>query len=183
MHNVAYIWELPIEIARCGAKADFPKARGLLEARIKLPSAQVAEAALHLFDAFVAQREGRRADAHAHARDAAVRFEEFQWGSYADLARSLLPVTEQRPFASAVHHAKPFSDGHAKFTEREREVAVFMLKGSTNRAIADALSITENTVEKHVASVMNKLGIRSRYQLADAMAYAEAERRPENLLA
>ena len=73
-----------------------------------------------------------------------------------------------------MHHAKPFSDTHAKFTEREREVAALILKGLTNRAMADALSITENTVEKHVASVMNKLGIRSRYQLTDAFLVSES---------
>ena len=174
MHNAADVWELPLEIARCGAKADFPKARGLLEARVALPSAQVAQAYLHLFDAFVAQREGRRTDAHAQARDAVARFDGFQWGMYADLARSLLPVEERRRPASGMHHAKPFSDMHAKFTEREREVAALVLKGLTNRAIADALSITENTIEKHVASVMNKLGIRSRYQLADAIVVYEA---------
>ena len=86
---------------------------------------------------------------------------------YADLARSLLPLEKRDRPVVDMQHAKPFSDMHAKFTEREREVAALILKGLTNRAMADALSITENTVEKHVASVMNKLGIRSRYQLTD----------------
>ena len=67
----------------------------------------------------------------------------------------------------------------AKFTEREREVATLVLKSLTNRAIAHALRISENTVEKHVASVMDKLGVRSRHQLADAIAYTEAEKDSE----
>ena len=167
MHNATEALYLPLEIARCGAKTDFPKARKLLEARIALPGAQVAQAYLRLFNAFVAQREGRRADTHAQAREAATRFDVFGWGTYADLARSLLPVLEQQRAALVTHHAKPFSDTHAKFTEREREVAALILKGLTNRAMADALSITVNTVEKHVASVMNKLGIRSRHQMTD----------------
>jgi DNA-binding CsgD family transcriptional regulator/tetratricopeptide (TPR) repeat protein len=169
MQNVAYAWELPLEIACCGAKADFPKARGLLEARIVLSGAQVAQAFLYLFDAFVAQHEGRCAETHTQARKAVACFWEFQWGKYAALARSLLPVAEQRALVSEFHHAKPFSDTRARITEREREVAALVLKGLTNRVIADALSITENTVEKHVASVMNKIGIRSRYQLADTL--------------
>jgi DNA-binding CsgD family transcriptional regulator len=181
-HNATEALHLPLEIARCGAREDFPKARGLLEARVALPGAHVAQAYLHLFDAFVAQREGRGADAHAQAREAAARFDGFQWDMYADLARSLLPLEERRRPVVGMHHAKPFSDVHAKFTEREHEVAALVLKGLTNRAMADALSITENTVEKHVASVMNKLGLRSRYQLTDAIAYSEAEKRSGNQL-
>jgi len=74
-------------------------------------------------------------------------------------------------------HAELFAATHAKFTEREHEVAALVLKGLSNRAMADALAITENTIEKHVASVMNKLGIRSRYQLTDVIASGEAEKR------
>jgi DNA-binding CsgD family transcriptional regulator len=170
MHTAAYALHLPFEIARCGAKADFPKARELLEARVALPGAHVAEAYLHLFDAFVAQREGRRTDAHAQARDAVVYFDRFEWRMYADLARSLLPLEERHRPVVDVHHAKPFSDTHAKFTERERQVAEFILKGLTNRAIADALSISPHTVDSHVNAIMNRLGIRSRHQLADAFS-------------
>jgi DNA-binding CsgD family transcriptional regulator/tetratricopeptide (TPR) repeat protein len=175
MHSVTYALHLTLEIARCGAKTDFPKTRRLLEACVALPCAHVAQAYLQLFDAFVAQREGRRTDTHTQARGAVACFDGFEWGMYADLARSLLPLEEQRQIASEMHHTKPFSDMQTKFTEREREVAVLVLKGLTNRAIAGTLSITENTVEKHVAAVMNKLGIRSRYQLADAIAYTKAE--------
>jgi DNA-binding NarL/FixJ family response regulator len=52
---------------------------------------------------------------------------------------------------------------------REQEVAELVLKGLTNRAIADALRISENTVETHMASIMTRLGIRSRHQLAEAL--------------
>jgi DNA-binding CsgD family transcriptional regulator/tetratricopeptide (TPR) repeat protein len=168
MHNATEALYLPLEIARCGAKTDFPKARKLLEARIALPGAQVAQAYLHLFDAFVAQREGRRAHAQAQARDAAARFDGFKWHLYADLARSLLPLEERHRSAVGTHHAKPFSDTHAKFTEREQQVAELVLKGLTNRAIADTLRISPHTVDSHVNAIMSRLGIRSRHQLADA---------------
>jgi DNA-binding CsgD family transcriptional regulator len=168
VHTVAYVWELPLEIARCGAKADFPKARELLEARVALPGAHVAQAYLHLFDAFVAQREGQRADAQAQARKATVYFDGFEWLMYADLARSLLPLEERHRRIVDLHHIKPFSDTHTKFTERERQVAELILKGLTNRAIADELRISPHTVDSHVNAIMNRLGIRSRHQLADA---------------
>lgn len=42
--------------------------------------------------------------------------------------------------------------------------------GHTNREIAQALFVTEKTVERHLSSAYHKLGIRSRFQLADAIA-------------
>jgi len=176
MCSVDNVWHLPLEVARNGAVADIPRARRLLEARAEFPQAQVAEAYLQLFDAFIAQREQRIDDAHACARDAAVRFDTFQWGMYADLARSLLPRRMQRRLAVQIHNTKPFSDPHVALTSREGEIATFILKGLTNHQIADTISITENTVEKHVASVMSKLGIRSRYQLADVLTYPEVKK-------
>lgn len=160
-------WDLSLEIARSGARADFPKARRLLAARAALPCARVAQAYLYLFEAFVAHREKRVTDAYVKARDAVALFDQFEWRMYADMARSLLPLEERHGPVFGKHNAKPFSDTHAKFTEREREIAVLILKGLTNRAMADTLLISENTVEKHVAAVMHKLGIRSRYQLPD----------------
>jgi len=170
VHNATETLHLSLEIARCGAKADFPKARGLLEVRVALPGAHVAQAYLHLFDAFVAQREGRRTDAQAQARDAAARFDGFAWSMYANLARSLLPLEERHRPVAATHHAKPFSDTPAKFTERERDVAELVLKGLTNRKIADTLAISPHTVDSHVNAIMNRLGIRSRHQLADTFS-------------
>jgi DNA-binding NarL/FixJ family response regulator len=44
-------------------------------------------------------------------------------------------------------------------SDREREVLALMAEGRTNRAIAERLFITERTVEKHVKSILQKLGI------------------------
>ena len=46
-----------------------------------------------------------------------------------------------------------------ELTEREREVLGLMAEGRSNRGIAEALVITEHTVEKHVTSLMAKLRI------------------------
>ena len=54
-------------------------------------------------------------------------------------------------------------------TRREREVLSLLATGRTNRAIADALSISEKTVARHVANIFGKLGLSSR---AAATAYA-----------
>jgi DNA-binding NarL/FixJ family response regulator len=42
-------------------------------------------------------------------------------------------------------------------------------EGMTNREIAQALFLTENTIETHLRNVFRKLEIRSRSQLARAL--------------
>jgi DNA-binding CsgD family transcriptional regulator len=49
---------------------------------------------------------------------------------------------------------------------REREVAALVGKGLSNRAIAEALVISEGTAEVHVKRILSKLGFRSRAQIA-----------------
>jgi DNA-binding NarL/FixJ family response regulator len=41
--------------------------------------------------------------------------------------------------------------------------------GQTNRELAQALFVTEKTIERHLSSAYAKLGIRSRFQLAAAI--------------
>jgi len=49
---------------------------------------------------------------------------------------------------------------------REREVAVLLGRGYTNRQLADELVIAEGTAERHVANILNKLSLSSRAQVA-----------------
>ncbi len=51
-------------------------------------------------------------------------------------------------------------------TAREREVARFVSEGLSNREIAERLVISERTAEGHVQHIMDKLGFRSRAQIA-----------------
>jgi non-specific serine/threonine protein kinase len=55
-------------------------------------------------------------------------------------------------------------------TPREREVAVMLAAGRSNRDIAERLVITEGTVEVHVKRILGKLGFHSRSQVAAWMA-------------
>jgi DNA-binding NarL/FixJ family response regulator len=51
-------------------------------------------------------------------------------------------------------------------TAREREIASLMANGLSNRDIAERLVISEGTVEVHVKHILDKLGFRSRAQVA-----------------
>jgi DNA-binding NarL/FixJ family response regulator len=47
----------------------------------------------------------------------------------------------------------------ASLSPREQEVLRLMAEGRSNQAIADRLSVSEGTVEKHVTNIFGKLGL------------------------
>ncbi len=47
-------------------------------------------------------------------------------------------------------------------SRREREVLQLLTEGQDNKTIAESLQVTLNTVEKHLTSIYNKLGVSSR---------------------
>jgi non-specific serine/threonine protein kinase len=51
-------------------------------------------------------------------------------------------------------------------TAREREVAALIAQGHSNRALADALVLSERTIAKHVENILSKLQFTSRAQIA-----------------
>jgi predicted ATPase/DNA-binding CsgD family transcriptional regulator len=51
-------------------------------------------------------------------------------------------------------------------TEREREVAILIGSGKSNREIAERLVVGNRTVEVHVSNILSKLGFTSRSQIA-----------------
>lgn len=62
------------------------------------------------------------------------------------------------PVAASVHGTS--------LSEREREVLLHVAKGRSNRAIAEKLFVSPNTVKTHVSSLLRKLNATSRAQLA-----------------
>ena len=62
-------------------------------------------------------------------------------------------------------------------SDREREVLVLVAAGRTNRQIADALSISEKTVARHVANIFTKIGVANR-AAATSWAYQQGLVRP-----
>ena len=66
-------------------------------------------------------------------------------------------VSEQQP---------PSDELTDKLTHREREVALLVARGLTNRQIASELSVSRSTANNHVARILRKLRLRSRAQIA-----------------
>jgi DNA-binding CsgD family transcriptional regulator/sugar lactone lactonase YvrE len=69
----------------------------------------------------------------------------------------------------------------AHLTRREREVAELVADGLTSREIAAKLFISERTAEGHVEQIRNKLGFRSRAQIAAWVAAQATVAEPASL--
>jgi DNA-binding CsgD family transcriptional regulator len=86
----------------------------------------------------------------------------------AERARAELTAGGGRPPPGA-------TGGVAALTPAERRVAMLAAQGSTNREIAQTLFVTEKTVEFHLTHAYRKLGIRSRWQLAEFAGRTDGE--------
>jgi DNA-binding NarL/FixJ family response regulator len=62
--------------------------------------------------------------------------------------------------------AAPAPDDLAILSPREKEVLALVAAGHTNKAIADALFLSPNTIKTHVSSLLTKLQAGTRVQLA-----------------
>ena len=86
----------------------------------------------------------------------------------ADAAAELL-----RRLGAATGRAWP--RGAAGLTRREREVFDLLAEGCSNAQIAERLVISPRTAEHHVASILSKLGLRSRSEAAAVRVRQEME--------
>ncbi len=75
-----------------------------------------------------------------------------------DVARQVLNsmASESRHTQHSLH----------RLSGRERQIAALVARGLRNRDIAQQLSISENTVKRHMQSIFNKTGARDRLELA-----------------
>ncbi len=89
------------------------------------------------------------------ARNEPTLREEFSQEALKSLPREK-PIPERRAAA----------ERFGGLTEREREVAVLIAQGKTNREIADTLVVSHRTVETHVSTILSKLGVSSRSRIA-----------------
>ena len=190
LHRVIPDCELPrgnvltfLAVARYGTAADRRRAREYLARAAAGPIEFPERPALALFDALDARRADRGDAAAVFAREAAAGFARLRMplleaaaletacddsaalalyrrlGAVYDVRRlSGDPSAAARPFASRAGEAPALSP-------REHEVATLAARGQSNLEIARELAISHKTVEKHLASAFQKLGITSRREL------------------
>jgi len=65
---------------------------------------------------------------------------------------------------------------------RQAEVANLVAAGKLSREIAETLHLSPRTVEHHLEAIFNKLGVRSRVELAVALLTQDANVRAEGVL-
>jgi DNA-binding NarL/FixJ family response regulator len=107
-------------------------------------------------------RSGERVESVDCAGDAARAFSAMGLRRWTNEAMRLL--VSQEP--AGERRSRTRSSGSA-LTEREEQVAHLIRRGARNREVAIALQISEHTVERHVSSILGRLGLRSRWQIAD----------------
>ena len=79
----------------------------------------------------------------------------------------IAPNVTRRLLATLVDHApQTVTQPVDPLTEREEEVLVLLARGRTNAEIAAELFISLSTVKSHIASLMAKLGVRNRVEIA-----------------
>ncbi|MFZ2516543.1 MAG: response regulator transcription factor [Candidatus Lutibacillus vidarii] len=79
----------------------------------------------------------------------------------------IAPNVTRRLLATLVDHApETVTQPVDPLTEREEEVLALLARGRTNAEIAAELFIGLSTVKSHVASLMAKLGVRNRVEIA-----------------
>jgi predicted ATPase/DNA-binding CsgD family transcriptional regulator len=133
-----------------------------------------------------ATAEGLLSAGAAMSADAAVAYATAELGSRAPAPGTApgtapedgRPAGDQAsawPGPAVPRQAVPASVGAAALTAREREIAVLISRGLSNRAIADELVISPATAARHVANIFTKLGFTSRAQLAAWVAGHRAD--------
>ena len=70
-----------------------------------------------------------------------------------------------------------------QLTEREYQISNMVARGATNKKIASALEISEQTVKNHVSAICKKLEVDNRVAIAVAFLRSEAALQTELLTA
>jgi DNA-binding NarL/FixJ family response regulator len=98
--------------------------------------------------------------------EAEAFFERSGYQAVSSACRSLLRKSGATIPRAAARRRVPEPFRSQGVTERELEVLASLALGMSNKEIGSRLYLSPKTVEKHVASLMDKLDVRSRARLA-----------------
>jgi ATP/maltotriose-dependent transcriptional regulator MalT len=162
-------------------QAELEPLRRLIDPDCFLPDDPVGRSHARLAGAILEQRFGDAERAATMALQAAAGYRQLGWWLYEaramEAAGDLAAARALFAACGAVAQTRrlaPTPDAVAAVTHRlsgrEAAIARLIAEGSGNPAIAEQLSISVKTVEKHVASIFEKLGVKSRAQVAAIVA-------------
>jgi DNA-binding CsgD family transcriptional regulator len=117
------------------------------------------------------RRESRRVDARAQLRTAHDLFVSIGMEAFGERARGELHATGEKVRKRRV-------ETRDDLTAQERQIAELARDGLSNPEIGARLFLSPRTVEWHLRKVFGKLGIRSRFELADALGRSEPRSAP-----
>ncbi len=128
-----------------------------------------AATATHL-RALEARVLGDESMGRAHAAEAAMMYRRLGWGLHEarciELAGDRRRSAERYAGMDAANERRRFDP----LSTREREVAALVATGAPNNGIAKTLAVSQRTIEKHLTSIYEKLGLRNRAELAAYVA-------------
>lgn len=90
-------------------------------------------------------------------------------------AVALVKRAQQEAMAAGARPRRTALKGIEALTARELQVATLAAQGMSNRAVAEALFVTVKTVEWHLRHSYEKLEVRSRENLRDALTAADTQ--------
>ena len=114
------------------------------------------------------RRENRRVDAREQLRTAHEMLVAIGMEAFAERARQELQATGEKVRKRTV-------ETRDDLTAQERQIARLARDGLSNPEIAARLFLSARTVEWHLRNVFTKLGIRSRRELANALAGPDSQ--------
>jgi DNA-binding CsgD family transcriptional regulator/tetratricopeptide (TPR) repeat protein len=172
--------------ARFGDRATRERARGRIAELAAAQEAGPARGFLAMSDAREALRRRNRDEARTLAEVAVDAFHTAGWrleeGFALEIAGRAAEAVALFRSAGAHGEVRRLTEtavtrrrrGDETLTPREREIARLLAAGQTARSIADALVISERTVETHAAAVYRKLGVANRQELSALVSDATA---------
>lgn len=96
-------------------------------------------------------------------------------GSTGDKGPSIALLLERQQ--STVRFLKQQAWAKFNLTTRERQCVELLLQGMTNKAIAEDMKISPNTVKSHVQLIMTKLNVSTRSGITGKILFSQHDRR------